>query len=128
MFLAKEHKGRMCAQDADPGNVLPFTIKCLHLRHSGNKDDICYIILFTVESICLAQILALPFLSFTVQTCGLVLSRKFKVGCHCRCNDDEFLYLFHPPTGYCCMLFCRLLICFKINFFEKLFQEYHQIC
>ena len=23
------------------------------------------------------------------------------------------------------MLFCRLLIFFKINFFEKLFQEYH---
>ena len=26
------------------------------------------------------------------------------------------------------MLFGRLLIIFKINFFEKLFQEYHQNC
>ena len=30
------------------------------------------------------------------------------------------------PTGYLCMLFCRLLIFFKITFFKKLFQQYHQ--
>ena len=30
------------------------------------------------------------------------------------------------PTVKFFMLFCRLLIFFKINFFEKFFQEYHQ--
>ena len=30
------------------------------------------------------------------------------------------------PPGYFFMLFCRLLIFFKINFFEIFFQEYHQ--
>ena len=30
------------------------------------------------------------------------------------------------PPGKFCMLFCRLLIIFKINFSEKFFQEYHQ--
>ena len=30
------------------------------------------------------------------------------------------------PTGYFSMLFCRLLMFFKINFLKKFFQEYHQ--
>ena len=30
------------------------------------------------------------------------------------------------PPGKFFMLFCRLLIFFKINFFEKFFQQYHQ--
>ena len=31
------------------------------------------------------------------------------------------------PTGYVACFCCCLLIFFKINFFEKIFQEYHQI-
>ena len=30
------------------------------------------------------------------------------------------------PTGLFCMLFCPLLIFFKINFFEKFFWEHYQ--
>ena len=36
------------------------------------------------------------------------------------------IHLINPlPPGKFFMLFCRLLIFFKINFFEKFFHEYH---
>ena len=41
-------------------------------------------------------------------------------------NQSINQYLNSLPTGKLCMLFCHMLIFFKIIFFEKLFQEYHQ--
>ena len=42
--------------------------------------------------------------------------------------DGEFYrYVFNSlPLGSFSCFFCRLLIVFKINFFDKFFQEYHQ--
>ena len=41
-------------------------------------------------------------------------------------NEIFLPYLLTGLTLLATMLFCRLLIFFKINFFDKFFQEYHQ--
>ena len=57
------------------------------------------------------------------------LFKKLKMCSVCLCRDKRFKllkFLYSLPSGSFFMLFCRLLLLFKINIFEKFLQEYNQ--